>query len=70
MSEPIVRRYLVTRVSPNSYVNKYVDYCRNCGGSGIYDLVTAVEMCPVCNGTGYVDITKVIDVIIKPYKTK
>ncbi|KAF0198458.1 MAG: hypothetical protein FD170_3984, partial [Bacteroidetes bacterium] len=37
---------------------------------GIYDLVTAVEMCPVCNGTGYVDITKVIDVIIKPYKTK
>lgn len=67
MSEPELRKYEVTRTGINSFVNRYVDTCRNCDGSGLLTFESGVLMCPVCNGTGLVSITKVIDIIIKPF---
>lgn len=68
MKQPELRRFLVTRTGPNSFVNKYVDNCRNCDGSGILTVEPGVmKLCPICEGSGYVNITKVIDIIIKPF---
>lgn len=67
------RKYTTTRTGDRTYQNSYVDGCRNCGGSGLIELVIPVGctavMCPVCEGSGSVSVTKKIEVIVKPYKT-
>lgn len=67
------RKYIVTPLGCNCFVNNYIDSCRNCEGTGLIHLLAegeaqTVVMCDVCQGSGEVAITKHIQIIVKPFK--
>lgn len=57
-------------LGPGHYKFTYVDLCRNCAGKGVLvpeDRTIRPIECNVCEGAGRVIVTKLIQVIVKPY---